>query len=347
MGKILLAACAMLLLGGCAAREQLAVDRGAELVAAAEPAMGAARTHLRTVEATSRRAAVELAVVDRSCNWPTPRIPADPRQNSHPQQLGKLCSVEAAERAAQAMAAQGGAPFLKPVAFRPVGGKELEPTLRLIGGMTAYLEAVDAVVSADPDGSAAILDMALKDAEAIAAIAAGLTGTDELTLLTKDQGAAATGLAGLIGEFQQRRGQAAELERLVREDKGKFDASIDALERSLDNWSKLVLEADLDTIDAVFGRRFAKLRPTADDASYRSFLEEWQVLGAEREAAARGMPPALRQALAATREAHRQYVNILLDETLTPENRRAKARIAREQFSRSLGAVANILRAFG
>lgn len=346
MRRIVLAVLALCALGGCAAREQLAVDRGTELVAAGEPALTAARVYLRKVEATSRSAAVELAVLDRSCDWPAPRIPADSRQTRHPDQLGRLCSVSSAEKAARQMAT-GSAPFLEPVIFRPVGGTELEPTLRLIGGMTAYLEAVDALVSSEPDGSGALLAAALADAQAIAAIADTLHGTAERTLLSQDQADAAVGLVGLIGEFQQRRGQARELEALVRADDGRFDRSLDALDSSLDRWAMLVEASDLDTIDAVFALSFRKLRPTADDASYRSFLADWQALTAEREAAARGMPPTLRQALAATREAHRQYVNILRDSELTPENRAARARIARDQFSRTLGAVANILRSFG
>lgn len=345
MRRILLAAFALAMLGGCAAREQLAVERGAELVAAAEPALTAAMVYLRKVEDTSRSAVVELAVADRSCNWPAPRIPADPRQTRHPEQLGRLCSVGSAERAAR-QAAAGGAAFVEPVVFRPVGGTELEPTLRLIGGMTAYLEAVDAVVSAEPDGSGALLAAALVDAQAIAAIADTVQGNPERTLLSQDQADAAIGLVGLIGEFQQRRGQARELEALVRADDGRFDKSLDALDSSLDRWATLVEASDLDTIDAVFGLRFRTLRSSADDASYRGFLADWQALTAEREAAARGMPPALRQALAATRAAHRQYVNILRDPELSPENRAARARLAREQFSRTLGAVANILRSF-
>lgn len=342
----LLAALALWLLGGCAAREQLAVDRGTELVAAAEPALTAAMVYLRKVEDTSRSAAIELAVADRSCDWPAPRIPADPRQTRHPDQRGKLCSVGTAERAAR-QAATAAEPFVEPVAFRPVGGRELEPTLRLIGGMTAYLEAVDAVVSAEPDGSGALLAAALVDAQAVAAIVDTVQGSPERTLLSQDQADAAIGLVGLIGEFQQRRGQARELEALVRADDGRFDRSLDALDSSLDRWATLVEASDLDTIDAVFGLRVRTLRPSADDASYRSFLTDWQALTAEREAAARGMPPALRQALAAARAAHRHYVNILRDPELSPENRAARARIARDQFSRTLGAVANILRSFG
>ena len=310
-------ALALLLAAGCA-RDVVIVDRGTGVVEAGRPAIEASKKLLDETVAANREAKIDLAVFDRGCAWPDVVIAERPHGKS-------LCGTP-------------GAPF---VDIRP---ETLKPTIRLIDALTAYIGAMDDIVSAKADDSAGALGMAYADVENLVAIGAGVTGSAAPKLLNDDQLAAAKTLAGLIGEIAQTHGQAEALQKLEAQSP-QVDETVKRLQADVARWNAVVVESDLDTIDAIYAARAAMLRQSADDASYRQFLTQWQTLK-DRQAATAALPPELSRALAALQAAHGDYLRIIENRNLTPADRQALAAAARKRLTAALSAVAGAVRAF-
>ena len=310
-------ALALLTAAGCA-RDVVIVDRGTGVVEAGRPAIDASKKLLDETVAANREAKLELAVFDRSCRWPDIVIADQPKS-------GALCG-------------EPGTPF---VDIRP---EALKPTIRLIDALTAYIGAMDDIVSAQPDGSAAALGAAYADVESLVAIGAGVAGSAAPALLNDDQLAAAKGLAGLIGEIARTHAQAEALARLEAQTPQAMEV-VARLEADLKRWRSVVTESDLDTIDAVYGLRAARMRASADDASYRELLTQWQGLKDRQEATA-ALPTELSKALAALKAAHGDYLRIIQNRALTAADRQAMAAAARKRLSAALSAVEGAVRAF-
>ncbi len=310
-----------LLLPACAARNTLVVERGGDLVAAGMPAMAASRALLHDVAKTSREASIELAVADRSCRWPEIRIATSPEARS-------LCAK----------------PSEPGVDFMVIETARLTPTINLIDGLVAYLSSVDDIVSEAADDSGIILSNALIDAQAIAGLAGEVSGGPAPVLVTKEQREAAAGLAGLIGSLAQERDQVARLRQLEGKNP-QVSRTVELLEVDLQNWSKLALQSDLDTIDAAFFTRSLTLGKSGSDAGYRAFLVNWAQLKDRRDAAG-ALPAQLTKSLNALKLAHEDYDRILMNRNLTAEDRRVMARIARERLRQALASVTAVLRTF-
>ncbi|WP_199554040.1 hypothetical protein [Sandaracinobacteroides hominis] len=310
----------VLLLPACTAQNALTVERGGALVAAGAPATAASRALLNEVAATSREASIELAVADRGCRWPEVRIATAPEASG-------LC----------AKAAEPGVDFVV------IDRARLSPTISLIDGLVAYLSSVDDIVSEAPDDSGTMLSNALIDAQGIAGVVSSVAGVAE-PRVTDEQREAAAGLVGLIGTLAQERDQAARLRQLEGKS-GDVSRTITLLETDLNNWAKLALQSDLDTVDAAFLTRSRQLSRNAPDTDYRAFLTNWAELKDRRDAAG-ALPTELSKALNAMQLAHADYDRILQNRNLTAADRKEMARIARARLSQALSSVAAVLRAF-
>lgn len=311
----------LLLLPACAAQDALTVERGGALVAAGMPATAASRALLNEVAATSREASIELAVADRGCRWPEIRIATAPEAKG-------LC----------ARASEPGVDFVV------IDRARLTPTITLIDGLVAYLSSVDDIVSEAPDDSGTMLANALIDAQGIAGVVSSVAGTPEPTIVTTEQREAAAGLVGLIGTLAQERDQAARLRQLEGKSP-EVSRTIGLLDTDLNNWAKLALQSDLDTVDAAFLTRSRTLAKDANDRDYRAFLTNWAELKDRRNAAG-ALPAELSKALNAMKRAHADYDRILQSQNLTAADRQQMARIARARLSQALSIVAAVLRAF-
>lgn len=324
---------ALLLAAGCA-RDAVSVERGGQLVAIGIPVTAAARSVVRDVQAVNREAGVEIAVADPSCTWPDIRI-----ATAEPPPGSSIC---------------GRGPDTVPFAL--VDEAAVRPTLTLIDALLAYLSAVDDVVSAAPDDSGTMLELALVDVNNLVSLAADAGLGSGRVLLNQDQIAAARGLAGLIGALVQERTQAAQL-RLVEQQAPAVADIIDALDRDLALWAGRSAPASLAAIDTAFGVRAFQLRkamasdPTsartvAADDQWRRFLTQWAAVQ-DRQLASAALPVEMKKMLTALRLAHRDYVRMLDPAArLTAADRAAMARVTRARVRAALSAVAGTLRAF-
>lgn len=326
-------AAAALLVGSGCARDTVIVERGASVSDIGRPVISGSREVLNRIQQTSTDATIAIAVADQSCEWPIIRLNPDNRARP-------LC-VPAGQ---------------KHSSVKPIDTRALLPTIRLIDSLAAYLSKVDEVLGTEPDSSGAELAAALADAQNIVDIANGLFGGPDTLIVNGEQKAAAVGLVSLLGDLARTRKQAEALV-LIEQQNAEVGATIDRLDRDLQNWTTLGLMSDLDTIESAFTIRHAHMRedlarerarnPAArvPDAELDTFLRAWSDARSKRAAGAK-LPSELRKALAAFREAHVQYVNIIENKNLTPENRAAMARAARINLSRALAAVAGVIRAF-
>lgn len=318
---------ALLLAGGCA-RNSVTVERGGQLVALGMPVTAAARQVVRDVQAVNREAAIEIAVADPSCTWPDIRI-----ATGVPPPGSSICGRGA-----------------DTVPFTMVDEAAVRPTLTLIDALVAYLSAVDDVVSAAPDDSGTMLELALVDVNSL------MAGVGAGPVLSGDQIAAAKGLAGLIGALVQERNQVARL-RLVERQAADVPAIIDALDRDLALWAGRSAPASLAAIDTAFGVRAFQLRKAmaaqpadartvmADD-QWRRFLTQWAAVQ-DRQMASAALPVQMQKTVMALRVAHQDYARIIDPAArLTTGDRAAMARVTRARVREALSAVAGVLRAF-
>ena len=316
------------LLAGCAGRDAVALERGGKLVAVGRSTTDASRELLREVRAANREARIEIVVADPACNFREIRIAGD---DAPPETI--LCSP-------------GGIPF------KAVDAAAIEPTIRLIDGVTAWLSAVDDVLGGTAFDSAAAVEQGFVDANNIATIAsAGGAGP-----FSDDQIAAASGLAGVLGRLADTRSRADRL-RVIEADHAGVAALIDALERDTQTWAGSSLPANLAAIDAAFETRAFQIRRglaverkagsgLAADAHWRAFLTGWADIH-DRQEGAEALPREMKRVTAALRKAHQGYARLLDPAAKLTEADRAAIREAnRRQLSEVLASVAAVFRAF-
>jgi hypothetical protein len=323
-----LLALALAALSGCAAQETVALERGGTLVTLGAAATDASRELLREVRRANEEARIEIVVADPSCNFRDIRIASDDAPAD-----AILCSP-------------GGVPFAE------VKAGAVEPTIRLIDGVTAYLSAVDDVLGGTSFDSAAAVEQALVDANAIATIAT----TGEAGPFSADQIAAASGLAAVLARVADTRARADRLAVLETEHPA-VGPLIDVLDRDTRTWAGSSLPANLKAIDAAFETRSLQLRQAmvaerkaggslAADAQWRAFLQSWSQIRARQEGA-EALPREMGRVVGSLRKAHAGYARLLdPNAKLTAADRAAIRATARRQLSEVLASVAGVLRAF-
>ncbi len=328
MERMFRVGCAVLALGGCAARETVALERGGTLVAVGASATAASTEVLHNVKAANDEARIQILMADPSCNFREIRIAADDSGSD-----AILCSPTG-ER------------------FAHVNPAAIRPTIDLVDGLTAYLGAVDDVLGATAFDSGAAVAQALHDANAIAAIAtAGGSG-----LFSEDQVAAASGLAGILGQLADARDRAQRL-RVIEAEHGNVDKLIDALGRDVSIWAGSSLPANQAAIAAALDTRGLQLQQAVvqarkrgeaglTDTQWRAFLDSRMAIE-RQQAASDALPREMKKAIAALKGAHAGYAR-LLDPTaeLTAADRAAIRAEARAQFSAVMSSVAAAFRAF-
>jgi len=303
----------LLLLAGCA-QDALTVERAGTVAAAGQPVVAEATALLADVARTSERAAIEIAVADRSCAWPNIRI--------------------ATAETATALCAAPGEPGID---FEVLGAESLGPTLRLIGALAAYLEAVGRILAKEPVPAAAILAGVKADLDALGQVAGG--GPK----LSAQQAKAAGDLAAMVAALANAREEAARL-RALEAQLPAVDPLIATLRADLERWTRLALASDLDTIDAALGQMQRRARAGAGDEAYRAILETRASIG-RRRAAAAALSPALAAALDALAAARADFARAV-EGRFNAGDRRRMAMITAERLREALRRIAATVAAF-
>ncbi len=324
--SILLAAT---LLSGCATN-QLRIERAGAVVQEGQPLVTASKALIADIAATSRDASIELALADPLCDWPEIRIatgtPAaslcDPASSSH-------------------------------TTFTRINAGAFAPTVTLIGALSAYVAAVDAVASGATTDERFNLAAARAQLESVA----GAVGVNPIAKLSEDQQKALDGLVALIDTLSREAEQARQLQAIEANTPG-LRAVTTALRRDLANWANLALVSELASLQSVQTLRWQRdrmlrLQPErrgvrrellGDDA--RRALLRQRLETENRLAAARALPATLAQAVTDFETAHDSYVNALQNKALTPENRARLTELTRERLRQSLTLLAQTVAAF-
>ncbi len=332
LGAVLLAGCAI---------DRVRIERAGEVVEQGAPLVAAANGMIDSIVRVSAEAGIEFALADPRCDWPEISVatgtPAaslcDPASNAH-------------------------------ITIIPVRRGDFAPTVALVGALSAYIAAVDAVVSDSPTDTRLNLLAAKADLEGIVGDVTTIANVaNPFAKLSADQKTAVTGIIGLIDTLQKEAAQAGELKAIEANTPG-LRAVTKALRADLSNWPTLALVAELDNLQTIATRRWVRdrsLRLAAggsaetaaardrggllSDAERAALLRKRVDLAARLEAA-KALPGTLVQAVDAFDAAHASYLNALENKALTPENPRRVAQVTRDRLRHALALLAQTIAAF-
>ena len=322
-GAVLLAVIA----SGCATNP-LRIERAGEVVQQGRPLIAASNALIDTIVTTSRDASVEFALADPQCDWPEIRIATGTPAAS-------LC-----DSASNAH-----------TTFTLIDRAAFAPTLKLIGALSGYVAAVDAVASGSSTDERFNLAAARSEIEGIA----GAVGVGPR--LSADQASALDGIVAMVDTLAREAEQARQLQA-IEANNPKLHEVTAALRRDLGTWADLALVSELANLQGIQTMRWQRdrqLRLGPGRGDRRALLSEdarrallRQRLDTEgRLAAARQLPATLARAVTDFETAHDAYVNALQDRNLTPDNRARLAELSRERLRQSLALLAQTIAAFG
>ena len=206
--------------------------------------------------------------------------------------------------------------------------------------MTAYLDAVDAVLTRDPidyAGPVADAQATLKDIAAIASRAG-----DKLPALSDDQKSAVEGTLRLLGEVATEAQKVSDLRGI---DESALPATLDRLTAVNERWADR-MNAQLSTRESLARRALGRL-PAASYDARRGQAGMLMTLIERRE-----QLPAVRAALADTvaelRRAHADYRALLFGDSrlFTLKEKRKAAAITRNRLRAVLHNLAAVVTAF-
>ena len=146
-----------LLLFGCATNT-IRLDRAATMTAAGRTATGATRAFINKVGAENRESLIDLAAADPNCQLPSPLIASGNSQG--------LCRSGDAQS--------------NDFRYPRITARDLQPSLAVIDGVTAYLDAVDAILTREP------IDYAGPAADAQASSVASAVRVEGRSPVTRD-----------------------------------------------------------------------------------------------------------------------------------------------------------------
>lgn len=332
---------AMPMLAGCATAD-LQVDRAGELATAGRAATHASRAVIGESFAAHDRLVVEIATLDPGCALPEPTLALGTGAGRCIDRLGDRGVTLKGPPAQSAKAAYG-----------------------TIDGLTAYLDAVDAIVTREPVDVAARLAGAQEELGGIVDDINAITGA-AIALPSPEVLSAPTRLIALIVELQERAAQVRDLKALETElDAGAFAAVVGDLGTLNDAWSSAYVEAvknEIRQADDVRGRQARLVREACPDTAdatclfrkfsaadrdeFRSAAEQRMALDGRHQSALR-TKAALRRLNEAFLKAHEDYRILLITPDkakLSDAERRKKARIIRQRLRAALAGIADIAR---
>lgn len=345
--RALMIAAASLALASCATNT-IRLDRAATMSAAGREAGEATMDFADRAIAANRDALIEIVAFDPACAIPEPLIASGPVKPGEP----PLC-------------APGGE---RPFPFARRTRADIAATAAIVGGIAAYLDAVDAVLAREDPDLAGSFAEAEGDLEAVRQ----LVGADGAPLLSAEQSGAIGAVLSLISEIA---GEAARVDglraleaRLAREETpvpyadsecrhlpgaaangaslSRFANGICALKRANAYWA-VQLYADQRTRFSVANTAFRRAAP--DDAEGRRDSVRHQVELYETAMAVPRMRAAIDALADDFAEAHRAY-RALLDggegAALTPKERARRAAIEKARVRAALRSFARLVAAF-
>ena len=327
MNKITLAA---LVVTGCTltgcATNSIRLDRAATMSEAGRTATAATLNLARKATDANRDAIIEIVSFDPLCALPQPIIFVGKDKAGQV----RLCQIDGQNSSE---------PFVR------FTGKDLLPTLSVIGGLTAYLDAVDEILAREPIDLVGSLSAAQADLAAIQTI----VGADSKPLLDDSQQNAVKQTLTLIGEIlgeARTVGDLRELERDRQKDGAKLEKSIAGLKQLNEIWAGRFSDAQ----NAQFGivNQIYQTNPPADLDKRRATVAN-QLSIKEAAENAPEMKRKIDGLADVFLQAHKDYLELLPQGSkakLSPAEKRKRATIIKARVRAALQSLAAIVAAF-
>lgn len=231
--------CSALLLAGACAGNAVRVEHAGEVAAAGSAATAKTGVFLDTLRAARREANVALVASDPSCRW-GPQIVIRGGGGS-----GTALCVD------RPIPARGDFVY----SLAAIRDADLRPTLTLLAALSAYVDAVDAIVGGHGEEAHDNLAEALRGALAAQADVAAALGSRPL--LSVEQADSAGKLIDMIGELHAEAGKVRRLRVVVAGQKVRVETLAGALKAQVKRWTDLSLRGDLQSTALAYARAHA------------------------------------------------------------------------------------------
>ncbi len=303
------------------------LDRATAMGEAGRAATAGTREVMDDIRSTNRTVLIDLVAEDPRCVLPNPRIAFGGGNDG-----SKLCRVGDAVASDFEMKR-----FIR---------REFAPSLAVIDGISAYLGAVDAVITRKPVDLATELASAEAKLRSLTNSLNVIVGSPALPVLSDAQTSAIGGTLDLLSEIIDESKRVADLKKIeLKLDEQKFEADLVALDK-INEDLVTILSGQLRNQQTLVNVRLKSLSSaTADDrrpvvAQIMEMIETQENLPELRVA--------LAEAVAAFRMAHKDYRELLFDKTakLTPAERRKAAAITQARVLAALNNLASLIKAF-
>lgn len=315
-----------LLASGCATNT-IRLDRAETMTAAGRDAAAATQDLMKQVRRENRSALVDIAATDANCMLPSPVIMQGPAEEGT-----SLCRKGEQQ--------QGD------FALTRFTSRDFQTSLAVIGGLTAYLDAVDAILSRKPIDLGTTVIEAHEELVGISADIATITGSTRPAGLTDDQKAAVGGTLALLGEIIDEAERVDDLRKLeIKSDPKTFDTSLDALSAANKKWLT-ALDVQIDNRRTLADRQLRRMASSPVDQRRKTADELMTLI--ERQESLPQFAGALEETVGALRDANKDYRALLFGNSrqLTQKERRKAAAITRARLRAALKNLAAIVRAF-
>lgn len=320
------AAALMFMVGGCATNT-IRLDRADTMTTTGRDAAAATQDLMKQVRRENRSALVDIVAADPNCTLPSPVIMQGTADAG-----ASLCRKGAREQS--------------DFALTRFASRDFQASLSVIGGLTAYLDAVDAVVTREPLDLGTTVIEAHEELFGISADIATIAGSSPTAGLTNDQKAAVGGTLALLGEIIDEAERVDDLRKLeIKSDPKAFGVSLDALSAANRKWLT-ALDAQIDNRRILAERQIRRMT-TSPVEQRRKTADELMTL-IERQEELPQFASALDETVDALREAHEDYRSLLFGDgrQLTAKERKKAAAITRARLRAALKNLAAVVRAF-
>ena len=310
------------LLAGCATNA-IRIDRGTAVGAAGQAAVAGTRGVLAEVDSANRDKLVAVAALDPACDLPSPVIAGPSRR-----EVG-VCVPAGQE------------PARGDFRLARFDSRAFAPALATLQGLSAYLGAIDEILTTKRPDVGADVDDAIVKLQGAASSIGVIVGVPIPTLLADEQRKAVTGALSLLSTLANEARTVDELRRLETPARDiEFQETLARL-RAVDAGLLQILRQELQEQGRVLGLTRRSVRDPRE-----SRREEMGLI--ERRERIDALEVAMGGALDALGSSRDSYLELLRDGNapLTRDERAKRARLARDRVLSALNAVAGLVKAF-
>lgn len=313
-------------LAGCGINT-IRLDRATAMGKAGTAATDGTRAVMDQVRQTNREVLIDLAAIDPACILPDPSIPRGRVTDG-----SQLC--------------RAGRPQPRDWTIKRWTAREFQPTLAVIDGISAYLGAVDAILTRKPVDLVAEVTAAETKLRSITDSLNVIAGSPQLPVLSEEQSAAINGTLKLLSEIVDESGRVEDLRAMERKlDGAEFERNLQDLQAA-NNQLVASLGSQLSHQRTLVGYQLTRMRK--EPAAVRRPLVARQLDLIDAHAALPELQNRLNLTVNAFRKAHSDYRDLLFGNgrLMTKAEKRKAAAVTQARVIGALENLASLIKAF-